>query len=73
MPSLNSLAEIVEIIVHIVRNCVSCRNRLLEAVIQSEVKVELLKIQLVAVRSAYDIHNAEVNVMESGTIMWKLL
>jgi hypothetical protein len=69
MPSLNSLAEIVEIIVHIVRNCVSCRNRLLEAVIQSEVKVELLKIQLVAVRSAYDIHNAEVNVMESGTIM----
>ncbi len=69
MPPLNSLAEIVEIIAHIIRNCVSCRNRLLEAVIQSEVKVELLKIQLVAVCSAYDIHNAEVNVMESGTIM----
>lgn len=69
MPSLNSLAEIVETIAHIIRNCVSCRNRLLEAVIQSEVKVELLKIQLVAVRFAYDVHNAEVNVMESGTIM----
>jgi len=69
MPPINSLAEIVDIIAHIIRNCVACRNRVLEAVVQSEVKVELLKIELVAVRSAYDIHNAEINVMESGTIM----
>jgi hypothetical protein len=63
MPPLNSLAEIVDIMAHIIRN----RNQLLEAIIISE--VELLKIQLVAFRSAYDIHNAEVNFMESGTIM----